>query len=109
MSRRRYSGYRGRTWLRDALRLTLFLLVILLTLLVSALMLGQRYIVYTDDGIRLELPFFRREPSPASDLSVPVDVVQLPQQPKPLPDSQPEAVSPEDSSGQTPPTVPVPE
>ena len=109
MARRRYSGYRGRPWPKDALRLILTLLILLLILLAAGLMFGQRYIVYTDDGIRLELPFFRRDPSPASDLSVPVDVVQLPQQPKPLPDPQPEAVSPEDSSGQTPPTVPVPE
>lgn len=109
MSRHRYSGYRGRTWLRDAMRLILTLLILLLTLLVAGLMIGQRYIVYTDDGIRLELPFFRREPTPPSDLSVPVDVVQLPQQPKPLPDPHPEADLPADSSAQSTPIDPIPE
>lgn len=109
MARRRSSGYRGRPWLKDALRLILTLLILLLTLLAAGLMIGQRYIVYTDDGIRLELPFFRREPTPASDLSVSVDVVQLPQQPKPLPDPQPESAPPADPTVQVPPSDLMPE
>lgn len=109
MARRRYSGYRGRPRLKDALRLVLTLLILLLILLSAGLMFGQRYIVYTDDGIRLELPFFRRDPTPASDRSVPVDVVQLPQPPKPLPDPQPEADLPADPSAQPPSIAPIPE
>ncbi len=61
MSRRRNTGYRGRTWARSALNIALCLLILLLVLGAGLLLLGQRYIVYTDDGIRLELPFFAQE------------------------------------------------
>lgn len=75
MSKRRYSGYRGRTWARSALSVGLCLLVILLALAAAVLLVGQRYIVYTDDGIRLELPFFSQE-QPRPELgSVSVDVI----------------------------------
>lgn len=83
MSRRGYSGYQGRSAARDALRIVLCVLVVGLVLVAAGLMLGQRYIVYTDDGVRLELPFFQREQMPPPDQSVPMDIVQLPGTPKP--------------------------
>lgn len=102
MSRRGYSGYHGRATVRDVLKAVLVVLVVVLVLVLAGLMLGQRYIVYTDDGVRLELPFFQREEQPPSpDQSVPVDVVQLPGAPKPEPEQQPETqdvVQPEDES-----------
>ena len=87
MGRRRYSGYHGRATVRDALKLIVALLAVLLVLAAAGLMFGQRYIVYTDGGVRLELPFFRREEEPASTPSVGVEVVQLP---RPEPETQPE-------------------
>lgn len=78
MARRRYSGYHGRTTVQDVLRLVAALLAVLLVLAAVALMFGQRYIVYTDDGVRLELPFFRREEASLTDASAPLDIVQLP-------------------------------
>lgn len=63
--------------MRDVLKLTVALLVVLLVLAVVALTVGQRYIVYTDDGVRLELPFFHRE-EPAEDGSITLDVIQKP-------------------------------
>lgn len=90
MSRRRYSGYHGRETARNGLRCIFYLLVIVLALVAAGLMFGQRYLVYTDDGVHLELPFFRREEMPAMDESAPVDIVQLPGAPKPQPVPQPE-------------------
>lgn len=78
MSRRNKPGYRGRTWARGALKAGLCILVLLLVLAVGALLAGQRYIVYTDDGIRLELPFFSRESFGPELGSVSVDVIQRP-------------------------------
>lgn len=57
----RYSGYRGRATTTDKLRVVAVALLVLVLLALAALLIGQRYIVYTDDGIRLELPFLNRE------------------------------------------------
>ena len=79
MSRRRYSGYHGRSGARNILRGIVCLLVIVLMLVLAGLIIGQRYLVYTDDGVRLELPFFHREQAQAPpDASVPVNIVQIP-------------------------------
>lgn len=66
----RYSGYRGRATATDKLRVVAIVLFVLVLLAVAALLVGQRYIVYTDDGIRLELPFLEREETkrPPEDL-----------------------------------------
>lgn len=87
MGRRRYNGYHGRTTVQDVLRLIVTLAVVLLILAAAVLMIGQRYIVYTDDGVRLELPFFQREEASASLPSVDPEVVQLP---RPEPEEPPE-------------------
>jgi len=76
--RRRYSGYHGRITGRDLFRLTAALLMIVLVLAAAGLMIGQRYLIYTDDGVRLELPFFNREEGRPEDFSVSAQVVQLP-------------------------------
>lgn len=90
MSRRGYNGYRGRSAAQDVLKVILGLLVAVLVLALVGLMIGQRYIIYTDNGVRLELPFFQREEAPPADTSVPVDIVQLPAVSKPESDAQPE-------------------
>ena len=79
MSRRRYDGYRGRSAARSALHTVLCLLVVVLLLALAGLIIGQRYLVYTDDGVRLELPFFRQEKPVAGDMSVSVDIVGIPE------------------------------
>ena len=78
MGRGRYSGYRGRPGARDVLKIAAVLLALLVLLSAAGLMLAQRYIVYTDDGIRLELPFFQREQGGAGDVSVSLDIIQQP-------------------------------
>ena len=52
-----YSGYRGRRTLSDNLRLTALGLAVVALLVVAGLIFAQRYLVYSDDGLRLELPF----------------------------------------------------
>ena len=78
VGRGRYSGYRGRPGVRDALKIVAVLLALVALLGAAGLMLAQRYIVYTDDGVRLELPFFQREQGGAADVSVPLDIIQRP-------------------------------
>lgn len=78
MRRRRYNGYRGRVTGRDVFRLVLALLLLVLVLAAAGLVIGQRYLIYTDEGVRLELPFFSREGTSAGASSVSAQVVQLP-------------------------------
>ena len=90
MDQRRYNGYQGRRTAWDVLRLVVCIVVIILILIAAGLMVGQRYLVYTDDGVRLELPFLRQEETGVVDASVPVDIVQLPGKTEPQPEVQPE-------------------
>jgi len=55
---RSVGGYRGRRTLRDNLVLVAVVLAIAVIVVVGGLLVGQRYIVYTDDGPRLDIPFF---------------------------------------------------
>ena len=86
MRRRRYSGYSGQSGVGNTLKVIAWMLVIMLMLTLAGLLIGQRYLVYTDDGVQLELPFFHRESNPP-DTSVPVNIVQLPGMPKPEPEA----------------------
>ena len=61
-------GYRGRRTAHDVLKIIAIVLGILVVLALAALLLGQRYIVYGDDGIRLETPFSQED-----DKEKPVD------------------------------------
>lgn len=79
----RYSGYRGRTTTTDKLRMIAMILFALVLLAVAALLIGQRYIVYTDDGIRLELPFLEQEePQKSVEELENIEVVVEPNQPE---------------------------
>ena len=74
--RGRYTGYRGKTSAQDTARRLLVAVVVLLLVAAAGLMLVQRYIIYTDSGIRLELPFFQREASsepPSGAMSLEVE------------------------------------
>lgn len=57
-SRRNVGGYRGRRTSQDILLLIAVALAIVVVVVLGALLMGQRYVVYTDDGLRLDLPFF---------------------------------------------------
>ena len=62
-SRSGYSTYRGRRTFTDVLKIIAGILLLLVVLLVAAMWFGQRYLVQQPDGtVRLELPFFQRDP-----------------------------------------------
>lgn len=83
----RYEGYRGRSTTTDKLKVVAGVLLVLVLLAVGGLFWGQKYIVYTDDGLRVELPFLHREEEQAPEEPIPnVEVVveqpDPPQQPE---------------------------
>ena len=53
-----YHSYRGRKTTTDWLKRIALVLAILVVLLVAALLLGQPFFSYTDDGLKVNLPFF---------------------------------------------------
>lgn len=70
--------YKGRMSAADKLRLAAAAALVLLLLAVGVLVFGQRYVVYTDDGPKLELPFFSREKQPESGDPGRIEVVLEP-------------------------------
>lgn len=66
-SRSGYSGYHGRRTLHDLLKRIAAVLAVLVALLLAGLFFGQEYIVYTDGGLRLDLPFLAPEETPLPD------------------------------------------
>lgn len=61
MRRFDYHTYRGRRTLNDWLKWIACVLAILVVLAVAFLLWGQQYISYTDNGVRVDLPFFQNE------------------------------------------------
>lgn len=60
-SSNRFGGYRGRRTSTDILKTIAVVLAVLVVLMLAVLFWGQRYLIYTDDGPRLDLPFFQQE------------------------------------------------
>lgn len=76
-----YGGYRGRRTITDALKFIAIALGIIVVLVLAGIVYCQRYIVYTDEGPKLELPPFlemfrreKKEPTGSSSLPDPSDV-----------------------------------
>lgn len=67
MRRSRYSTYRGDTKLRKFLKGFAVFLTVLLVICIAGVVFLQRYIVYTAEGPKLELPLFQRSDPPAQD------------------------------------------
>lgn len=59
-----FGGYRGRRTLTDILRIIAVVLAVAVVLVLAGLFVLQDYLMYTDDGLRVELPFFREEEQP---------------------------------------------
>lgn len=59
MKKSGYQSYRGRFTFHSLLKVITGLLVLALILTVAAFFFLQRYLVYSSDGVRLELPFFQ--------------------------------------------------
>lgn len=85
-----YQSYRGRKTVTDWLKRIAMVLAVLVVLALAVLLLGQNYIQYTDDGLRVDLPFLQQQQQEGQDLAG-VDVVidqsaesgQQPNQPQP--------------------------
>lgn len=69
-----YHSYRGRKSASDWLKLIALVLAILVVLAVAVLLVGQKYISYTDKGLRVDLPFFQSDPK--QDSGDQIDVVE---------------------------------
>lgn len=66
MSTKGYGSYRGRSPLKRFLKTLAVIVVILALLIIGAALYLQQYLVVTDDGVRLDLPFLSQaEPSPS--------------------------------------------
>ena len=77
-SHRVYSGYRGRRTSTGVRGIVAVVLGVLVVLVVAALLYAQSHLVYTDDGVRVELPFgLFREEEPLPDPGE-VSVVERP-------------------------------
>ena len=93
-----YRSYHGRKTATDWLKWIALILAILAALAVAALLWGQKNFNYTDEGLKLTLPFFQLEsPKPADPGQV--DVV-IEEEPEPKEDaSQPvEPPKPEEAT-----------
>lgn len=80
-----YNSYRGRRTLHDILKWIAGILLILVVVMLCGLLFGQRYIVFHDGGLRLDLPFAGQDGGEPPDLGS-VSVV-----------IQPDASQPDDS------------
>jgi hypothetical protein len=88
-----YGSYRGRSPLRTFLKTVIILLSVVLILTVFALVFLQQYVVYSADGVRLELPFFQNEPATAPPTAA-LTGTPSPAETAPLVVVTPEAVEP---------------
>ena len=76
-SRNGYGGYRGRRTLHDILKGIAVVLAVLVVLTLALLLWGQRFLVFTDRGPRLNLPGFsgggETPPAASGSISVVID------------------------------------
>lgn len=71
-SNREVGGYRGRRTITDILRFIAVVLAAAVVIVVAGLFFLQKYIVYTDDGPKLQLPpLFQQEEEPSGSGSLP--------------------------------------
>ena len=77
-----YNGYRGRSTANEKLRIVAVILAVLVVLALAALLMSQRYIVYSDAGLRLNAPFLQEDQSSGKDLTDEITVVVEPAQSK---------------------------
>lgn len=92
--KRGYGTYRGRRTARDILKIIAAVLTVLVVLAGGVLIYGQNYIVYTDDGVRFDIPFpFFSGNAAQSAISeadpVNIEVKTAEPEPEPEPESEP--------------------
>lgn len=94
MSPNDFGGYRGRTTASEVLRVIIIILSVLVVAAIAFLIYAQRYLVYSDDGVRLELPPFlsflqTEEPGPAGPDPGDATIVERLPEPEPEPEPEP--------------------
>lgn len=83
--------YDNRRSVKDVLRFIIAILAVLLILAVVFLVVGRQFLVYTDDGVRLELPFFHRSEQPPDSGSTSIKIIEVgPSTSQPAPGPGPE-------------------
>ena len=90
MRRNGYESYHGRSRGRNALKVLIGVLLVLLVLSVAALFFLEPYIHYSADGVRVELPFFgggQTEPDPPAG-TVPIQITTPEPTPSPTPEPE---------------------
>ena len=84
-----YNTYRGQPTWKRVLKTLVVVLLVLAVLAGAAVLYLQQYLVYSDDGVRLELPFLRGDPAetatPTPDPPATQPVVVVTQEPTPEP------------------------
>lgn len=84
-----YGTYRGKSKLRIFLTVLVVLLALVLVLAIAGFFFLGQYIVFSDDGLHLDLPFTQSEPAPTPTAEVsatlPLAVVTPPPTPAPAP------------------------
>ena len=85
-----YGSYRGRSRLRTVLKTIIVLLAVILVLAVAALLFLQRYMVFSADGVRFELPFLQQDGGDPAEEDPAVLVTEPPVVVTPSPTPAPE-------------------
>lgn len=95
-----YGSYRGRSPFKSFFRILAVIVVVLVILGVAAAVYLQQFLVISNDGVRLELPFFHHEEEIPEPVTTPPaaspepPVVMVTPTPMPTPKPEPEALSP---------------
>ncbi len=92
MPTRGYGTYRGRSWFRTFLMILIGVLLVLLVLLIAAFYLLEPHIIYSADGIRIELPFLQGESQEPPETLVVETLSPTLATPTPAPEPTPEPV-----------------
>ena len=97
-----YGSYRGQSRLKKILKIFAVIVLVLIVLGVALTVYLQQFLVFSNDGVRLELPFLQQEgepepppeqtvsPEPVTSPSPPLEVVE----PEPEPEPEPQALQP---------------
>ena len=84
----RYNSYRGRSRFATGVKVLVAVLALALLAALAALFFLEPYIVYSSDGVRLELPFFQKEDPPEEPGRVVVETAPVSPSPSPTPETE---------------------
>lgn len=94
MNRYGYGSYRGRSPWKKALKIILIVILILIGLAAAATIYLQQFLVISNDGVYLDIPFLTADTSPAPSVQPSVPVVLVTPSPQPTPEPEKDPSSP---------------